>query len=203
MGKGVLVVLTVFIAVCLWPVRVQAAQGKGKYRQGYYMDYVNNRVDGFIYFNGKNYDHFYYRKTKRGRKERIDVSKAIAFGYDNRNFEMLQDLHLQFSIWNTHARRAFAELLVNGRVKLYCVYTEVNQPRPIPRNASAVSIITNYLLKRDDDYTYLALSPKEKQFKQQMSEYLKDNPALSQKILMTDSSSFNLPGIITSYNKGL
>ncbi|PUZ27173.1 hypothetical protein GA0116948_10427 [Chitinophaga costaii] len=201
MGKHIVFMLAVVGAV-LVSVWVLAGAGREKFRQGYYIDANNNRVEGFIYFNENNYDHFYFRLGTGGRAARIGVAVSNGFGFDNRNFVVLEDVHWQTSLWRNYARRAFAELLVDGRVKLYRVLSEANQLHPITGKAGAIQVVSNYLLRREGDYTYLALSEKRQPFRQQLSEYLKDNPAISEQILKSDSSVFDLTGVITAYNKG-
>ncbi|HEY0271809.1 MAG TPA: hypothetical protein VGC22_01435 [Chitinophaga sp.] len=201
MGTRTLFALAVLGAV-LCSVWAQAGAGREKYRQGYYLDAVNNRVDGFICFHENNYDHFYFRKAAGSPATRIDVAAANGFAFDNRTFVVLEDVHWQAGLWRSHARRAFAELLVDGRVKLYRVFREVNQPRPLTGQGGAIPAVANYLLRRDGDYTFLSLSEKRQTFRQQLSEYLKDNLELSAQVLQSDSSAFDLTGVITAYNKG-
>ncbi|PUZ25947.1 hypothetical protein DCC81_17025 [Chitinophaga parva] len=178
-------------------------QGKDKYFPGYYLDAGNNKVAGFIYFNESNYDHFYFRAEPGGRESRIVVDQCNGFSYNNRNFVVLEDVHWQSSLWRNHARRAFAELLVDGPVKLYCVYREVNQPRPLTAAKSGmIATVGCYLLRKEGDYTYMALADDEFKFRHQLAEYLKDNDALSQQLLKQDSSTVNLAQVIVAYNKG-
>lgn len=179
------------------------AQGKDKYLPGYYLDAKNNKVAGFIYFNESNYDHFYFRTEPGGKDSRVVVDECNGFSYNNRNFVVLEDVHWQASLWRSHARRAFAELLVDGAVKLYCLYREVNQPRPLTAAKSGViSTVGSYLLRKEGDYTYLALSDDEFKFRHQLAEYLKDDVPLSKQLLQQDSTTVDLAKVVIAYNKG-
>lgn len=197
MAKRSILLLLLFVLVG------NLVQGKDKYLPGYYLDARNNKVAGFIYFNESNYDHFYFRTEPGGKDSRIVVDQCNGFSYNNRDFVVLEDVHWQSSLWRNHARRAFAELLVDGPVKLYCVYREVNQPRPLTAAKSGmIATVGCYLLRKEGDYTYLALADDEFKFRHQLAEYLKDNDTLSQQLLKQDSSTVNLAQVIVAYNKG-
>lgn len=192
-------VLLFLLLACLGTL----VQGKDKYLPGYYLDAKNNKVAGYIFFNESNYDHFYFRTEPGGKDSRVVVDQCNGFSYDHRNFVVLEDVHWQASLWRSHARRAFAELLVDGAVKLYCLYREVNQPRPLTAAKSGgISIVGSYLLRKEGDYTYLALSDDEFKFRHQLAEYLKDDATLSKQLLQQDSSTVDLAKVVIAYNKG-
>ncbi len=97
---------------------------KDKYLEGYYYDTQGHRVEGLIAREEINFQSFKFKKQLGDSAVKIDPDQCDSFFVGSRVFHAIKDVTIKAVVWQKHMDRAFAELVTNGPVQLYCIQFE-------------------------------------------------------------------------------
>jgi hypothetical protein len=189
---------------------------KDKYLEGFYYDRQGNKIEGLISKDDLNFQFFYFKKQLGDSAERIDASQCDSLSVDNRTFHAITDVSIKAIVWGTHMDRAFAELVTDGPVQLYCIRFQPGKVGYMHYVAIASNFTggaagqvvgamagrqnVNYFVRRRKEDAYMRVD--KKTFTQEMSEYLKDDPSVVQKIMQNqDYSINNIELVIKEYDQ--
>lgn len=187
--------LILFLCSFLRPVQLP----KEDYQPGYYID-DSGKVEGYIYFTYDTYERFNFKKNLADKKSVKWVSECIGFSVDGKTFKVIENIELKIGIWNISANKAFAEVVLEGPMNLYKVYSMVGNGN---MRAPGAIDVTNYVLNRDKSKSYVLAHPKKKKFKAGMAELFKDRMDIVEKINDGTYSLDTITELVKEYNAKL
>ncbi|ALI98324.1 hypothetical protein [Rufibacter tibetensis] len=166
-----------------------------KYQQGYYIGNTG-KVEGYIYFSYDNYEKFSFKKELKDKRSLKRVGEITSFFVDGKTFKVINNLNLRIGIWNISAQRAFAEVMVEGPVNLYKVYSRVGNGNM--SNPGAIELI-NYIVEKDNK-KYAYANEQTGKFKREAAELFKDREDIVEKIKNGKYALKNILDLVNDYN---
>lgn len=189
---------------------------KDKYLAGYYFDKRGVKIEGLIAKDELTFQFFSFKKELGDTAIQIEADQCDSFCVGNRVFHAISDVSIKAIVWRTHMDKAFAELVTDGPVQLYCIRFQPGKVGYM-RYVSIASNFTggaagqvvgamagrqnaNYFVRRQEggDYTRIEKGT----FTEKMTEYLKDDPTVVQKLTANpDYSINNIELVVREYNQ--
>lgn len=196
--------MTIKFALCLsillfpYCLSAQLFNFKKEYKQGFYSD-ASGKVEGYIYFSETDYEDFLFKKAKDGKKIRKYVTSVDGFEFDGRKFTVITNIEMKIGVWNIAADRAFAEIIVEGPLTLYKVYSQVGNGNP---NAPGATSVVNYFIEKRKTKSYQLVHPNKKKFQAMVSLVFKKRPDLIEKVESGVYKNENIVEMVKAYNAG-
>lgn len=175
----------VFLCSFLMPLQVV----RDDYKPGYYVD-SSGKVEGYIYFSYDTYEKFYFKKDLADKKITKRVNECTGFSVDGKTFRVLENINMKIGAWNVSAEKAFAEVVVEGPLNLYKVYSMVGNGN---MKAPSAIKVGNYFLEKDNSKNYVYAHPGKAKFRHAMMDFFQDRLDIAEKI---DDRTYNLDNII-------
>jgi len=165
-----------------------------KYKKGYYFK-GTEKVEGYISFSFDTYEHFFFKKELDQSRQKISVFDCDSFVYGDKKFLKIPSLTLKMGIWNKSAPLAFAELVIEGPVNLYKVYSRLGNA-----GGAGSSKITNVFLEKNNSKSYVFVSANSSKFKENLSGLFTERRDISQKISSGYYSLKDIEHLVSDYN---
>jgi hypothetical protein len=162
---------------------------KDKFRPGYYLD-ATGKVEGFINFEYDSYEKFDFKKELADKETTKNVNECTGFSVDGKTFCVIENVQMKIGVWKVSAEKAFAELLVQGSLSLYKVYSMVGSSST---TMHGVDEVHNYFLEKGYNKNYILAPPAKGKFRDQMMDFFQDRIDIAEKI---DDGSYNLNNIV-------
>lgn len=177
------------------------------YEEGYYIQH-GKQVDGYIYYSFTEYNQFYFRATLKDKPRKMTCKDAQAFSFRNRNFFVQYGVRLQSGSLSVHSGDAFAELIIEGVLSLYKIYSEIGNGSvifagqdPFMVGPSNTRVFTDYLLVKKSNKTFVRGHHNKGKFKKEVGAFLKDRPDIVTKIEEGKYNQGNIEDLVDDYNK--
>lgn len=167
-----------------------------KYKQGYYFD-GTQKVEGYIYFTFDNYERFFFKKEPEDKRVKKTVLDCQGFFVDGKKFVVINGIDLKIGVWNIRAEQAFAEVIIEGPLNLYKVYSMVGNAN---MSAPGAIDVVNFFLEKNSSKSYVLAHPNKAKFKKGLSELLKDREDIVEKIKNGEYNIINIEGMVKDYN---
>jgi hypothetical protein len=162
---------------------------KEKFRPGYYLD-STGKVEGNINFEYDNYEKFEFKKELTDKKTTKSVNECTGFSVDGKTFCVIENIQMKIGIWKVSAEKAFAEVLVEGPLNLYKVYSMVGSSDMRVHGANQVN---NQFIEKGNNKKYILAPPAKGKFRDEMMDFFQDRIDIAEKI---DDGSYNLNNIV-------
>jgi hypothetical protein len=154
-------------------------------------------VEGYIYFSYDTYEKFSFKKNLDQKKSTIKADECAGFFVEGKTFKVLRGINLKVGIWNLFAEKAFAEMVIEGRVRLYKVYSMVGNANM--RNPGGIDV-ANYILEKNNSGSYVLAHPKKGKFKNEMADFFKNQQDIAGKMENGAYTIKNMESLVKDYN---
>lgn len=172
------------------------------FRPGYYEN-ASGRVEGFIDFQFNSYKKFDFKKELNGKKETITADQCTSFRIDGSStFKVIENITIKVGFGSESPSKAFAEVVNEGRINLYKVYTQISTPDPRPNSfMEFTSIVENYPLEKNNNKQYTLAHPiNKRKFEKAMIALVQDRSDIVE-LIKNDIYNFkNIEGLVYDYN---
>jgi hypothetical protein len=176
-------------------------QSYSQYKEGYYYKKDGTKVNGLLrleygdhlFRSKENGDCFVsFKETREDKKIRLTTADICCFVIETDSFAVIKNFDLNFAV---SYPRDFAQVLQDGKMKLYLYYSVVSTMGSggmmFSRN------VTDWVIEKDGQVEKLT----RKVFKRLMPGYLEDYPELKEKVVSKELGYRDAPEIIKTYNE--
>ena len=168
-----------------------------KYQPGYYID-KGEKSEGYIYFNYVNFQKFNFKKELKGKKRTIRVENCDGFVVGEHRFKVIKDIKLKVGIWSLSPPKAFAEVIKEGQINLYKVYSQVGSGNMYSYGSTEV---INFIMEKNNSGEYILVPPNSStKFKKIVGKLCQDKKEIADKIANETYNLENILKLIDDYN---
>lgn len=195
--RAIIIISLPFILLTL-PRAVFGQIKAEKFKNGYYYDLENNKIEGLIYFEFNFKKSFQFRKSAESKSEKISATECKAFVLEKDTFAVIKNFSFEGSAGGLNASTiGFVQVIEVGKINLYKHFS--TQGSGNFSDLTATSLI-NYIIKKTDEPDFITIRKRsEKKFKEQIAEVFKDS-ALTDKVNQDIYTWDNMPELVREYN---
>ena len=184
----------------VWLMLFICAQSFGQYKEGHYYRKDGVRVDGLLrleygdhaFRSKENGDCFIsFKATKEEKRARLTTADICCFVIEKDSFAVIKNFTLNFLV---HYPRDFAQVLQDGRIKLYIYYSVVSNSGSGGLMYS--NAVKEWVIEKNGQVEKLT----KKIFKNLIPQWLEDYPQLKEKVTSKELRFRDIPEIIKAYN---
>jgi hypothetical protein len=186
----------------------RASAPKEKYKKGFYVK-DSIVVEGYIYYSYLDYKRFRFKKEVGGKKQVITAKDCGGFVVEGRIFKRLDKVLLKFGIREVFVKSLFGELMEEGPLTLYKVYSQAGSTNGVTGTGMGsvgtfnhtVNQIIVYILEKDQNKVYIQVRNGKKAFKKALEPLIGDRENLLRGIDEGVYDSGNIAELVRDYNK--
>lgn len=187
---------TLLIILFLFSSFQRLSIDKEKFRPGYYLDGMG-KVEGYINFEYDSYDRFEFKKELAEKKTTKYVNECSGFSVDGATFCVIENVQMKIGIWKVSAERAFAQVLAEGSLNLYKVYSMVGSSNMRMPGGDRVF---NCFIEKGKSKKYILVPSGRAKFRNEMMDFFQDRIDIAEKIDDMSYSFDNIIEIVKDYN---
>jgi hypothetical protein len=170
-----------------------------QYKPGYFISKDKSIHYGLIRQNLGNKPSISFKETKKQKAVEYTPDDIPGFVIEQDSFVVLRNFNFQFGFSLIPVTADFVKVLQTGDVSLYVHYGSVTMYRQY--TVYDYGPISNYILKKKNNYELKVVPNKEKEFKKEMSAYFSDVETLKTAIEQKKLTYNSIPAIVQAYNR--
>ncbi len=172
----------------------------GQYKEGYYYQKDGTKVNGLLRlqyggngFKDKSNGDCYisFKETREHKRVKLTTKDICCFVIEKDSFAIIKNFTLNFAV---HYPRDFAQVLQDGKIKLYLYYSVVSNTTSGGMMSSRT--IKEWVIEKEG----LVEKFRKKAFKKLMPVLIDDYPELKEKLATGELRFRDTPEIIKTYN---